>query len=69
MAEETLLTAARRVVRFFRIDNETHGGLISIETTAAVETLERQVQVEVHREQTRQTLAEMSRLPNAGEGK
>lgn len=69
MAEETLLTAARRAVRFIRIDNETHGGLISIDTTAAVETLERQVQQEVRREQTRQTLAEMPRLPNAGEGK
>ena len=43
MAEETLLTAARRVVRFFNIDNTSGGGLISIDTTTAVETLDKMV--------------------------
>src|SRR3712207_426179 len=33
MAEETLLSAARRALRFFRID-EAHGGLTSTETLA-----------------------------------
>lgn len=42
MSEETLLTAARRVVRFFRID-ENHGGLISLDTIQAVEILDRMV--------------------------
>lgn len=46
MAEETLLTAARRVVRYFNIDNTIGGGLISIETTQAVEALDKQVQLE-----------------------
>lgn len=40
MSEETLLTAARRVARFFRIDEARGGGLISIDTIQAVETLE-----------------------------
>jgi hypothetical protein len=42
MSEETLLTAARRVVRFFNIDQQ-HGGLVSIDTLRAVETLDVQV--------------------------
>ncbi|WP_157085449.1 hypothetical protein [Methylobacterium sp. Leaf99] len=42
MADETLLTAARRVVRFIRID-EAHGGLLSNETVQAVDTLDKQV--------------------------
>ena len=39
MSEETLLTAARRVVRFFNID-QAHGGLVSVETLRAIETLD-----------------------------
>ena len=49
MAEETLLTASRRVVRFFNID-QAHGGLVSIETIAAIETLDIQVAREVARQ-------------------
>jgi hypothetical protein len=45
MSEETLLTAARRVVRFVRID-ETHGGLLSLDTVKAIETLDKQVRRE-----------------------
>lgn len=41
--EETLLTAARRVVRFFNIDNTLGGGLISVDTSTAVETLDKMV--------------------------
>lgn len=44
MAEETLLTAARRVVRFIRID-DAHGGLLSNETVRAVDTLDKQVRL------------------------
>lgn len=46
--EETLLTAARRVVRFFSIDM-MHGGLISEETQIAFDTLQRQIEREVGR--------------------
>ncbi len=46
MSEETLLTAARRVVRFFNIDNTSGGGLISVETSTAVETLDKMVRAE-----------------------
>jgi len=42
MSEETLFTAARRVVRFFNIDMR-HGGLVSRETELAIETLNSQV--------------------------
>lgn len=43
MSEETLLTASRRVVRFFNID-EAHGGFTTTETVKAVETLRRQIE-------------------------
>lgn len=46
MSEETLLTAARRLVRFLMIDNQSGGGLISIETTQAGETLDKMVRLE-----------------------
>lgn len=46
MSEETLLTAARRVVRFINIDNTNGGGLLSIETCIAVETLDKMVRLE-----------------------
>lgn len=42
MSEETLLTAARRVVRFHNID-QSHGGLVSRETLIAVDTLDKMV--------------------------
>jgi hypothetical protein len=42
MAEETLFTAARRVLRCIRID-EAHGGMLSIETMKAIETLDKEV--------------------------
>lgn len=43
MSEETLLTAARRVVRFFNIDMNK-GALITSETEIAMLTLDKQVQ-------------------------
>ena len=43
MSAETLLTAARRVVRFVRGDDAAHGGLLSLDTIRAAETLDRQV--------------------------
>lgn len=45
MSEETLLTAARRVVRFFKIDETRGGGLISTETVKAIDTLNMQVRL------------------------
>lgn len=45
MSEETLLSAARRVVRFFRID-EAHGGLTSRDTLIAFDTLDKQIERE-----------------------
>ena len=47
--EETLLTAARRVVRFFNVD-QASGGSVSIETLKAMLTLEVQVEKEVNRQ-------------------
>lgn len=49
MAEETLLSAARRVVRDFNIDMG-HGGLIQPSTQHSIETLDRMVRIEVARE-------------------
>lgn len=42
MSAETLLSAARRVVRFFNIDMNG-GGLMTVDTQQAVETLDRMV--------------------------
>jgi len=44
MSEETLLTASRRVVRFFKID-EAHGGFTTPHTVHAVDTLRRQIEL------------------------
>ena len=49
MSEETLSTAAMRVVRFIRVDNERHGGLLSIDTAQAAEMLAAQVALEERR--------------------
>ena len=48
MSEETLLSAARRVVRFFNIDMN-NGGLITVDTQQAVETLDGEVRKEAAR--------------------
>lgn len=48
MSEETLLTAARRTLRFIRID-ESHGGCLSIESLKALETLDKQVTIAAKR--------------------
>jgi hypothetical protein len=50
MAEETLLSAARRLVRFIRIDDQQSGGLISIETLLALETLDKMISAEREKE-------------------
>lgn len=49
MPAETLLSAARRVCRFFRID-EHKGGLTTVETIDAMNQLEKQVEIESHRQ-------------------
>ncbi|MBO1022590.1 hypothetical protein IPV08_21745 [Methylobacterium sp. SD274] len=49
MAEETLLSASRRVVRFLRIDDASHGGLLSRESIISVDTLDRMVRAESSR--------------------
>ena len=46
MSAETLLTAARRIVRFVRIDDHREGGLLSLDTIKASETLAMQVEIE-----------------------
>lgn len=61
MAEETVLTAARRVVRFFNIDNQLGGGLISIDTTQAIETLDRMIRLEDARAKREREKLEESR--------
>ena len=43
MAEETLIHAARRVLRFMRIDDVNGGGLLSIETIKAGSLLDRAI--------------------------
>lgn len=49
MSEETLLSASRRVLRFWRID-EAHGGLTSRDTLIAMDTLALQIEKEAARE-------------------
>jgi hypothetical protein len=43
MSEETLETAARRIIRFIRIDDAAHGGLLSRDTIRAADTLEQEL--------------------------
>lgn len=52
MSEETLFTAARRVVRNFNIDMN-RGGLITVETESAVETLNKYVRLHETAEKAR----------------
>lgn len=55
--EETLLTAARRAVRFFRIDMDK-GGIITVQTQHAIETLDKQVLIEAERQKSADPQAE-----------
>lgn len=50
MSEETLVTAARRLVRFVRVDTNTHGGLLSLDTIQAAEVLDMQLTLEAKRQ-------------------
>ena len=50
MSEETILTAAKRVIRSIRADTEMHGSLLSLDTIKAAELLD----VEVRKEAKRQ---------------
>ena len=43
MSEETLETAARRIIRFIRVDDVAHGGLLSRDTIRAADTLEQEL--------------------------
>ncbi len=59
MADETLLTASRRVVRFYGIDMR-HGGLYSRNTEEAVHILNKMVLTAVARDKAReQNMEEM----------
>lgn len=49
MSEETLLTAARRIVAYIRIDDSTHGGLLSLDTIKAAEMLNEQLTIATKR--------------------
>ena len=46
---DNLFTAARRVVRFVRVDDEHSGGLLSQKTVEANDTLARHVEAEEKR--------------------
>lgn len=46
MSDETLLSAARRLLRFIRINNERDGGLISNDTSNAAEILAQMIEKE-----------------------
>lgn len=52
MSEESLFSAARRVLRFIRID-DAHGGLLSNNTVRAADTLDKQVRLEAARQAAR----------------
>jgi hypothetical protein len=54
IAEETLLSAARRALRFFRID-EAHGGLTSTDTLIAMDTLDKEIRKEAERQKQAET--------------
>jgi hypothetical protein len=49
MPDETLLTAARRVVRFFNIDMQ-RGGIVTEHTELAMLTLDKQVKLQEKRD-------------------
>lgn len=66
MADETVLTSSRRVLRFIRIDL-AHGGLISRDTLAALDTLEREINIEDAR--ARQRAAEAAATTHHGESR
>ena len=58
MSEETIETAARRIVRFVRIDDAKHGGLLSLDTIKAAQMLDEQVKLaEARRGASAQPLA------------
>lgn len=61
MAEETLLSASRRVVREFNIIMNGHGGLVSTEFEAAMNTLD----LQVHLAQSAEAQAQKEALSNA----
>lgn len=56
MADETLLTAARRAARFFDIDMGK-GGIITVETEQAMHTLRQQIEKETQAEKRREKLS------------
>jgi hypothetical protein len=49
LTEDNLFTAARRLVRFVRVDDQHIGGLLSNETVAAADILDKRVQAEEKR--------------------
>jgi len=46
VSEETLLSAARRLLRLVRINNERDGGLVSNDTSSAAEILAQMIEKE-----------------------
>lgn len=49
LEEDNLLTAARRIVRFIMVDDQSGGGLLSKETLIACNTLARHVEMETRK--------------------
>lgn len=60
MSDETLLSAARRVVRFFNIDMNK-GGLMTVETQSAIEQLDAQVRLEEFRQKQQEQSGDRDR--------
>lgn len=58
--DESLFTAARRIVRFLNIDLN-HGGLITEETEKALCTLEREIDKERSRQKASEAQADAGR--------
>lgn len=63
MSEETILSAARRVVRYWRID-EAHGGLTSRDTMIAMDILQNQIEKETVRQREAESAAAEGEVPS-----
>jgi hypothetical protein len=63
MAEETLLTAARRVVRNFNIVM-SHGGLVDVEMQQTMDTLDKMVRKETARQAAEEAETKKDEMAN-----
>ena len=63
MRKETLLTAAARIVRLVRCDDQHEGGLLSRSTIQANEILAMQVGIEEHRQKAAEIIVAQAASP------